>query len=72
MPKLVVIDGEQLKCSACEQLFYPPPPPRGARPWTPDEARAKLAGEFNEHVEKAHFRLRPDHKSDTIRPKKRS
>ncbi|HEY6273757.1 MAG TPA: hypothetical protein VIX19_17395 [Terriglobales bacterium] len=36
MPKLVPVDGERLKCSACDQLFYPPPVRRGARPWTPD------------------------------------
>ncbi|HEY6289975.1 MAG TPA: hypothetical protein VI455_00210 [Terriglobia bacterium] len=59
MPKLVPVDGERLKCSACDQLFYPPPVSRGARPWTSDEIRAKLAGEFNEHVEKAHSRSRP-------------
>ena len=71
MPNLVPVDGERLKCSACDQLFYPPPVPRGARPWTPDETRAKLAGEFNEHVEKAHFRFFPEGVSDTIRPKER-
>jgi len=59
MPKLVPIDGERLKGSACDQLFSLPPVPRGARPWTPDEVRVRLAGEFNEHVEKAHFRSRP-------------
>ena len=71
MPKLVQIDGERFKCSACDQLFYPPPVPRGARPWTPDEAKAELAGEFNEHVEKAHFDSRAEGGSDTIKPRKR-
>jgi hypothetical protein len=65
MPKLMVtncIVGQRmtLKCSDCEQIFSPPPVPRGARPWTPDEATAKLAGEFREHVEKVHFSSRPD------------
>src|SRR5215472_16301258 len=54
MLELVPVDGERFKCSACDQLFVPSPVPRGARPWTPDEARTKVAGEFNEHVEKAH------------------
>jgi len=71
MPKLVLVDGEWLKCSACDQLFYPPPVPRGARPWTPDEARAKLAGEFDEHVEKAHVLSNAANRNDTITPKKR-
>ena len=65
MPKLMVTnriasEGMTLKCSDCEQVFSPPPVPRGARPWTPDEATAKLAGEFREHVEKVHFSPRPD------------
>ena len=71
MPKLMATDAERFKCSACDQLFSPPPVPRGARPWTPDEARAKLAGEFNEHVEKAHFPPRAKDGSDRIRPEER-
>jgi hypothetical protein len=69
MPKLIVADDKRFKSSACDQFFSPPPVPRGARPWTPDEATAKLAGEFNEHVEKAHSRSRPEGVSDTIGPK---
>ena len=72
MPELVPVDGERFKCSACDQLFFPPPVPRGARPWTPDEARAKLASQFNEHVEKVHSRSRPERLSDTVRPKERA
>jgi len=48
-------EGMTLKCSDCDQLFLPPPVPRGARPWRADEARAKLAAEFREHTEKIHF-----------------
>ena len=69
MPKLVLVNGERLKCSACDQVFYSPPVPRGARPWTPDEARAQLAGEFNEHVEKAHVPSDAESMSDRIKPK---
>jgi hypothetical protein len=69
MPKLVPVDEERLKCSACDQLFYPLPVPRGARPWTPDEAKAKLAGEFNEHLQKAHFTFDAEGRSDTIASK---
>jgi hypothetical protein len=65
MPKLVLTnriagDAMTLKCSDCDQIFSPPPVARGARPWTADEATAKLAGEFREHVEKVHFSPRPD------------
>lgn len=67
MPKLIVTDDKRFRCSACDQIFSPPPVPRGARPWTPDEARAKLAGEFNEHVEKAHFPSRLEERNDSIR-----
>ena len=69
MPKLVPVDGERFTCSACDQLFVPPPVPRGARPWTLDEARTKLVGEFNEHVEKAHARSGAESMADTTRPK---
>ena len=70
MPKLMVTnriasEGMTLKCSDCEQVFSPPPVPRGARPWTPDEATAKLAGEFREHVEKIHFSPHPDGVGDS-------
>jgi hypothetical protein len=71
MPKLVPTTGERFKCSGCDQIFSPPPVRRGARPWTPDEATAKLAAEFSEHVEKAHFPSRPEGASDTIRPEER-
>jgi len=59
MSKLMLTNstvGERvtLRCSDCDQVFSPPPVPRGARPWTPDEATVKLAAEFREHVEKVH------------------
>ena len=56
---------------ACDQVFCPPPVPRGGRAWTHDEARAKLAGEFNEHAEKAHVRSRPERASDRLKSKER-
>jgi hypothetical protein len=71
MPKLIVTDDKRFKCSACDQFFTPPPVPRGARPWTPEEARMKLAGEFSEHAENAHFRSRTKDGSDRIRPEER-
>jgi len=52
-------EGMTLRCSDCDQVFSPPPVPRGARPWTPDEATVKLATEFREHVEKVHLSPRP-------------
>ena len=66
MPTLVVTDhvaGTPIafKCSDCDEVFFPPPAPRGARgarPWTPEEARAKLAGEFQEHIDKAHRKVK--------------
>ena len=59
MPKLMLTkctagEGITLRCSDCDQVFSPPPVPRGARPWTPDEAIVKLASEFRDHVEKVH------------------
>jgi hypothetical protein len=59
MPKLMLAmttasEGVILRCSDCDQVFSPPPVPRGARPWTPDEAIVKLASEFRDHVEKVH------------------
>jgi hypothetical protein len=59
MPTLIVtrpIGGEFLgfKCSDCEEVFSPPSVPRWAKPWTLEEARAKVAGQFQDHVEKAH------------------
>jgi hypothetical protein len=59
MPALVVtntVGGEAVnfKCSDCEEVFSPPSVPRGARPWTLEEARTKVAGQFQDHVEKAH------------------
>ena len=59
MSKLMLTNstvGERvtLRCSDCDQVFSPPPVPRGARPWTPDEAIVKLASEFRDHVEKVH------------------
>ena len=65
MPKLMLTnritgEGMTLKCSDCDQIFSPPPVPRGARPWTPEEATAKVAAEFREHVEKIHFSPRPN------------
>jgi hypothetical protein len=71
MPKLILTGDKSFKCSACDQLFFPPPLPRGARPWTPDEARTKLAGEFSEHVEKAHFPCRPKSASDRVNSRER-
>jgi hypothetical protein len=71
MPKLVLTTRERFKCSVCDQLFSPPPVPRGARPWTPDEARTKLAGEFSEHVEKAHVPSNAKDEGDTMRPEER-
>ena len=76
MPKLMVTnrtasEGMTLKCSDCEQVFSPPPVPRGARPWTPDEATAKLAGEFREHVEKVHFSPQPDGVGDVTRSRQK-
>ena len=61
------IVGERmtLKCSDCDQIFSPPPVPRGARLWTADEATVKLAAEFREHVEKVHLPARPDGLRDT-------
>jgi hypothetical protein len=63
MPKLMRTkstagEGVTLRCSDCDQVFSPPVP-RGARPWTPDEAIAILASEFRDHVEKVHRSLRP-------------
>jgi hypothetical protein len=59
MPTLIVtkhVGGEPIsfKCSGCNEVFSPPPVQRGARPWTLEEARAKLAGQFEEHLENAH------------------
>jgi len=45
--------------------------PRGARPWMPDEAKTKLAGEFNEHVERAHVPSDTEGMSNTTKPKER-
>jgi hypothetical protein len=63
MPTLVVADpvaGTPIafKCSDCDKVFFPPAVPRGARPWTPEEARAKLAGEFQDHIDKAHRKVK--------------
>jgi hypothetical protein len=70
MSKLVAtnIAGERmsLRCSDCDQVFFAPPVPRGARPWTPDEAAAKLSAEFREHVEKVHFSPHLDGMRGTI------
>lgn len=71
MPKLIPTNGEHFKCSACEQIFSPPPVPRGARPWTADEAKAKLAGQFREHIEKAHFPFDSKGSRGRIRPEER-
>jgi hypothetical protein len=71
MLKLTPTYGERFKCSACDQLFSPPPALRGARPWTPDEAKRELAAEFSERVEKAHFPSRLESVSATIRPGQR-
>lgn len=65
MPKLIVTNGIgaeaiTLRCSDCEEVFTPQPVPRGARPWTPEEAGAKLASQFKEHVEKVHREVNPD------------
>jgi len=65
MPKLMLVkstagEGVTLRCSDCDQVFSPPPVPRGARPWTPDEATVKLAAEFRDHVEKVHRSRRPN------------
>jgi len=59
MPTLILADhvaGAPIafKCSDCDEVFSPPPVPRGARPWTPEEARAKLAAQFQEDIVKAH------------------
>jgi len=64
MPTLVVADhvaGAPIAftCSDCDEVFFPPPAPRGARPWTPEEARAKLAGQFQEHIDKTHHQVKP-------------
>ena len=63
MPTLILADhvaGAPIafKCSDCDEVFSPPPVPRGARPWTPEEARAKLAAQFQEHVDKAHHKVK--------------
>jgi hypothetical protein len=60
LTKRIASEVMTLRCSACDQLFAAPPVPRGARPWTADEATAKLAAEFSEHVEKVHFPSRPE------------
>ena len=65
MPKLMLTkstagEGVTLRCSDCDQVFSPPPVPRGARPWTPEEATVKLAAEFRDHVEKVHRSGRPN------------
>jgi len=70
MPKLMVTnrgacEGMTLRCSDCDRVFSPPPVPRGARPWTPDEAVVKLAAEFREHVENVHLSQRLDGVRDT-------
>jgi hypothetical protein len=59
MPKLMLTkstagEGVTLRCSDCDRVFSPPPVPRGARPWTLEEAAVKLAAEFREHVEEVH------------------
>ena len=64
MPKLISVSNERFKCSACEQMFALPPLPRGARPWTPEEALVKLATQFKEHLAMAH--LSPSTKDVTI------
>jgi len=42
------------KCSDCGCLFEAPSPPRGARPWTAEEARVKVDSAFREHAQRCH------------------
>lgn len=42
------------RCPVCNCLLEVPAPPRGARPWTADEARIRIDAQFKAHLQDRH------------------
>lgn len=42
------------RCPVCNCAFEAPPAPRGARPWTAEEARVRIDAQFRTHLQDRH------------------